>query len=115
MKFFLIDYYFLYLIILAVFSIMFINFKKLYFTHKVNKICDFKDSFKLTMNNLLFLILKIGLFFILINIFLNISFNQIDPLFLHVSYNVILCSKIYVYIFCYFFLILYEYYSFLFK
>lgn len=115
MKFFLIDYYFLYLIVLSILSIMLINFKKLYFTFKINKICQFNDVFKLTMNNLLFLILKIGLFFILISIFFNISFTEIDPVFLHVRYNIIICSKIYIYIFCYFFLILYEYYAFLLK
>ena len=75
MKFFLIDYYFLYLIVLSISCIMFINFKKLYFIFKINKVCQFNSSFKLTMNNLLFLIFKIELFFVLLNIKKNVSLN----------------------------------------
>ena len=115
MKFFLIDYYFLYLIILSVFAVMFVNFKKLYFLSKISEINNKNSNFKVSINNLLFLVLKIGLLFILISIFFNISFNKVDPSFLYVSYNLVMCSKMYVFIFSYFFIFLYEYYTFLFK
>lgn len=115
MKFFLVDYFFVYLILLSIFCVMSVNFKKLYFVSKLNKIQKNTFFFKLTSNNIIFLIFKIGLIFILFNIFFNISYNEIDPLFFYINYSIITCSKIYIYFFCIFFVFLYEYYSFLFK
>ena len=115
MKFFLVDYYFLYLIVLSIFAVMFVNFKKLYFSSKIKKIFKITNFFKLTINNVLFLIFKIGLTFILLSIFCNSCISEVDSFFFNVNYNVAVCSKIYFFLFLYFFIFLYEYYSTIFK